>query len=133
MAVVMNARQKRLFSWYEIGSLSDLKRLQLVLDNLPDERLMRQLERDRGPHGRDDYPVRAMWNSLIAQVVYQHPSVQSLRRELLRNGQLRWMCGFEGSRVPPASAYSRFKDRLIQRQEQVRANFYELVRLLGDE
>jgi hypothetical protein len=51
--------------------------------------------------GRDDYPVRAMWNSLLAGIVFQHESVEKLRRELARNGQLREICGFF-NKVPPA-------------------------------
>jgi len=51
----------------------------LVLEYLPDEALMVQLEKSRG-HGRDDYPVRAMWNSMLAGIVFQHPSIESLRR-----------------------------------------------------
>ena len=47
--------QKRLFDWQEIEELGDLARLKLVLDHLPDEELMRSLERRRG-HGHNDYP-----------------------------------------------------------------------------
>ena len=86
--------QKRLFGWEEIEELGDLKRLKLVLEHLPDERLMRVLEEERG-RGRDEYPVRAVWNSVLAGVVYEHVSVGSLRRELKRNGHLRQVCGFE--------------------------------------
>ncbi len=32
---------------------------------------MRRLERQRG-RGRDDYPIRLVWNSLLASVVFQH-------------------------------------------------------------
>ncbi len=39
--------QQRLFGWQEIDNLGDLKRLQLVVDHLPDEELMRKLERER--------------------------------------------------------------------------------------
>ena len=46
---------------------------------------MQTLEAARG-RGRDDYPVRAMWNSVLAGIVFQHPSIESLRRELSRNG-----------------------------------------------
>ncbi|NMD32659.1 MAG: transposase, partial [Firmicutes bacterium] len=35
--------------------LGDLERLQLVIESMPDEDLMRRLERERG-FGRDDYP-----------------------------------------------------------------------------
>jgi hypothetical protein len=40
----------------------------MVLRVIPDEALMRRLEEVRGK-GRDDYPVRAEWNSLLAGVV----------------------------------------------------------------
>ena len=46
--------QKQLFSWKEIENLGDLSRLQLVLNYLPDEPLMRVLESQRGK-GRDEY------------------------------------------------------------------------------
>jgi len=85
--------QLKLFAWNEIQTLGDLERLRLVLDYMPDEELMVALERKRGK-GRDDYPIRAMWNSVLAGIVFQHDSVEKLRRELARNGQLREMCGF---------------------------------------
>ena len=34
---------------------------------------------------RDDYPIRAVWNSVLKGIVFQHESVESLRRELHRN------------------------------------------------
>ena len=60
-----------LFCWDSVDQLGDLQRLQLVLDALPNEPLMQLLEAARG-HGRNDYPVRPMWNSLIAGCVFQH-------------------------------------------------------------
>ena len=63
---------------------------------------MRVLEEERGK-GRDDYPIRAVWNSLLAGIVFQHPTIESLRRELARNGQLRELCGFQPGAVPPPS------------------------------
>ena len=57
--------QKQLFNWKEIEELGDLQRLRLVLEHLLDEGLMRLLESERG-HGRNDYPVRAVWNSILA-------------------------------------------------------------------
>ena len=109
--------QKQLFSWEEIENLGDLQRLELVLKYLPDEPLMRSLESHRG-RGRNDYPIRAVWNSILAGVVFQHHSIESLRRELFRNGQLRGLCGFDVSQaaaaVPPAHAYSRFLKLLLR-------------------
>ena len=39
-----------------------------------------------------------MWNAVIAGVVFQHPSAAALLRELRRNGELRQLCGFNGTR-----------------------------------
>lgn len=123
--------QKRIFEWEEIEKLEDLERLELVLEYMPDEELIRKLERERGK-GRDDYPVRAMWNAVLAGVIYQHPSIESLLRELKRNGQLRQVCGFKLNRVPTSWAFSRFLTKLIIRPEEIEAIFNELVRQLTE-
>jgi hypothetical protein len=73
----------KLFKWTEIQMIGDLDRLRLVLDYMPDEDLMKALEQNRG-NGRNDYPVRAMWNSVLAGIVFQHDNVEKLRRELSR-------------------------------------------------
>lgn len=123
--------QKPIFGWDEIEGLEDLKRLTLVLDSLPDEELMVALEAQRGQRGRDDYPVRAMWNALIAGVVFQHPTVESLLRELARNGQLRQLCGFWPRRkkalVPNSWAFSRFLASVMKRVDLLDAIFARLV------
>jgi transposase len=122
--------QRSLFSWKEVEELGDLERLRLVLDHLPDEPLMAALERHRGG-GRDDYPLRAVWNSLLAQIVFQHKSTEQLRRELSRNGQLRWLCGFDLSKgqqaVPPSHVYTRFFRLLFAHADLVEAIFDGLV------
>jgi len=114
--------QKNLFNWQELEILGDLERLKLVLETLDDEPLMRKLEKERGK-GRDDNPVRAMWNSVLAGVIYQHESVASLIRELKRNGDLLMVCGFDVTKkekaVPLESAYSRFLKNLMRHQEEL--------------
>ncbi len=130
-----NISQPSLFSWQEIDTWSDLERLHLVLSALPDEELMCQLEKQRG-NGRDDYPVRVMWNTLLAGVVFQHPSIASLRRELLRNGELRQCCGYDLCRgalaVPPAYVFSRFLRSLLGHEERIRRMFDRLVEQLRE-
>jgi len=125
--------QRQLFCGNEIDELGDLHRLRLVLESLPDERLMAALERRRG-RGRDDYPIRAMWNSLLAGIVFQHASVEQLRRELSRNGQLRWLCGFDPHQgldaVPPAYVYTRFLRLLLRHADLVEAIFDDLIEQL---
>lgn len=128
--------EKTLFSWQELYGRSDLERLALVLETLEDEGLMRKLEGER-KRGRDDYPVRAVWNSILAGVVYQHPSIASLRRELLRNGELRQACGFDLSRgmdaVPPEWVYSRFVKKLMGHGEEIREICERMVEWLQKE
>ena len=127
--------QQELFSWEEIDELGDLERLKLVLEHMPDERLMRQLEKERG-QGRDDYPVRAVWNSILAGVVFGHDSIESLRRELKRNGQLRKLCGFSALKgvaaVPPEWVYTRFLKTLMEHMDLIEAMFESLVDGLRD-
>ena len=83
-----------LFSWNDVEARSDLDRFYLVRDNLPDENIVMVLEKRRG-NGRDDFPIRAMWNALIAGIVFQHASIESLIRELSRNPALLEACGFD--------------------------------------
>lgn len=127
--------QQELFSWEEIEDLGDLERLKLVLEYLPDEGLMRQMERQRG-QGRDDYPVRAVWNSVLAGVVFGHDCIESLRRELKRNGQLRKLCGFNPLKgvaaVPPEWVYTRFLKSLMRHTGLIEAMFDALVERLRE-
>ena len=128
--------QRELFTWKEIENLGDLERLKLVLETLPDEALMQRLEAERGT-GRNDWPVRAVCNSILAGVVYQHPLIESLRRELWRNPKLRWLCGFEVTRpkkqVPPANTYTRLLKKLVRMPEELDAIFDQLIGDLREE
>lgn len=119
-----------LFTWKEVEARSDLERLRLVLEHLPDEGLMHEMEEHR-KRGRDDYPIRPVWNSVLAGIVYQHSSVDSLRRELMRNGELRDQCGFDPQKgsgaVPPPWVYTRFLKLLFKFKSDVDAMFDHLV------
>ena len=118
--------QKTLFGWEDdIENLGDLARLKLVMDCLPDEALMRKLEKGRG-QGRDDFPVRAMWNLLLAGFVFGHSGDASLLRELGRNGQLKHFCGFGFGKIPKAYNLSRFRGMLLKHLEEVEGLFTEL-------
>jgi hypothetical protein len=124
-----------LFTWQEVEASSDLERLRLVLDHLGDEGLMRKLEEHR-KWGRDDYPIRPVWNSVLAGIVYQHVSADSLRRELSRNGQLRDQCGFDPQKgsgaVPPPWVYTRFLRLLFKFKAEIDGMFDRLVDALKD-
>jgi len=123
--------QMNLFSWNDIEDLGDLDRLRLVIEYLPDENLMRILEGER-KNGRNDYPIRAIWNTMLAGIIFEHDTIESLRRELSRNGQLRWLCGLEGNGVPPAYVYSRFMNKLFIHEKEVEEIFEILVAQLSE-
>ncbi len=122
--------QRQLFPWKEIENLADLERFSLLIKHLPDEELMGTLE-NRRDNGRNDYPVRAIWNSILAGIVYQHPSIESLRRELMRNAQLRELCGFDLLKgikaVPSSNAYSNFLKLLFKHKDLIEKIFFDLV------
>ena len=98
--------QPSIFSWQDVDADSDLRRLKLVLDSLPDEEIVSTMERKRA-NGGNTYPIRPTWNAVIAGIVFQHPTIESLLRELRRNGELRDACGFDplfGATAAPSSA-----------------------------
>jgi hypothetical protein len=121
-----------MFSWEnDIENLGDNERLKFVLEHMPDEALVDKLERERC-RGRDDYPARAMWNMFIAMTVFGHGRVAAILRELKRNVQLRWMCGFQNGKTPTAYAASRFLARLKASQAEVLEIFISLADSLYD-
>ena len=132
MAIV----QECLFQWSDVEASSEIQRFALILENLPDEALMRHLEADRAGK-RNDNPIRAMWNSLIAALVFRHPSIESLRAELGRNGELRQVCGFDPLKkaeeaTPSPDAYSRFIKKLTEHEAMVADIFHALVERLRE-
>ena len=103
--------QPLLFNWDAIEAKSDLERFYLVRDNLADEDIVMTMEQIRG-NGRDDFPVRAMWNAVLAGIVFQHASIESLIRELSRNPSLLEACGFDPTPV------TKQPEASLQRDEQ---------------
>jgi hypothetical protein len=122
--------QQKIFSWKDIEGSGELERLTMVMETLPDDELMKELEHERKGR-RDDYPIRQVWNSILAAIVYQHASIESLRRELLRNGELREACGFDPAladkSVPSKDAYSSMLKKLISKQRLIDKMFDELI------
>jgi len=133
-AAVATIVHQYLFSWTDVDRSSDLDRFAMVLEAIPDEPVVLALEALRG-HGRNRFPVRATWNAVLAGIVMQHPSVESLRRELLRNAELRQVCGFDPGKgsaaVPSPWAMSRFLATVIEKRSLIDAMFAELVRTLS--
>jgi hypothetical protein len=126
------------FSDYgQIEILGDLERFQLALEGLGDEEFMLHLESKRG-NGRDDYPVRVMWNLILAMKIFGHSRVSSMRREAMRNSQLRKIVGLDdfGRKkhlVPPHRVFTGFLKLLADEQEKIDALFESLALQLSEE
>jgi hypothetical protein len=122
--------QQSLFSWHDVDQSTEIFRLKRVLDVLPDADLIDALVDER-KRKRDDYPIEAVWNSLVAGVVFGHESVASLIRELKRNAELRQVCGFDPLRkekaVPGDCVYSRLLAKLFGHADLVEGMFDRLV------
>ena len=112
--------QPSLFTWHSIEAKSDLERFYLVRDNLPDEQIVIALEKNRDK-GRDDFAVRAMWNAVLAGVVFQHESIISLIRELSRNPSLLEACGFDPTPITKQPEARLERDEKTGKMKVIRA------------
>lgn len=131
--------QKTIFDYMEIEVLGDLERLKLCLENIDDADLCNRLEEMRG-NGRNDFPIRVMLNFTYAMKIFGHRSVESFRRELLRNSQLRRVCGLKdedylylGKRktlVPQARVFTNFFKSLVKYQKELDYMFNEKVKYM---
>jgi hypothetical protein len=113
--------QPLLFTWDAIEAKSDLERFYLVRDNLPDEDIVMTMEHIRG-NGRDDFPVRAMWNAVLAGIVFQHESIESLIRELSRNPSLLAACGFDPTPITKQPEASLQRDEQTGKMKVIRSD-----------
>jgi len=122
--------QGSLFSWEIVDGSPQIERLRRILAVLPDGKLLRALNKERKGR-RDDYPLEAVWNSVVAAVVFGHSGPASLIRELQRNAELRELCGFDpllGEKaVPRDYVYSRFFKKLLRHADLVEEMFERLV------
>ena len=120
--------QQPLFDFNDFFTLDESDRLILVLKTIDAEHLLRVLE-GQDYVGRTGFHARVLWNALIAGVVYSIPSVAELRRNLLSNPYLRFVCGMtSAANVPSESTFSRFLTRLIEQESLLDQCFDDLVR-----
>lgn len=123
-----NISQISIFDYREIENLGDLERLKIFFENIEDDELCETLEKER-KNGRNDYPVRTMLNLIYAMKIFGHRSIESFRRELSRNSQLRIACGLSegkykycGERkhlVPPARVFTGFLNKLKKHKKEI--------------
>lgn len=134
-------QEKTIFDYTEIENLGDLERLNLFFENIEDDELCNILEKERG-NGRNDYPVRVMLNLIYAMKIFGHRSVESFRRELSRNSQLRKVCGLKeedylylGKRktfIPEARVFTGFFKKLIKHKDKFDKIFEKDVQFMYD-
>lgn len=60
--------QQKIFSWKDVEASGELERVRMVIEVIPDDELMKALELQRRGR-RDDYPIRSVWNSILAAIV----------------------------------------------------------------
>lgn len=131
--------QISIFDYIEIENLGDLERLKIFFDNIEDDALCQMLEKQR-KNGRNDYPVRTMLNLIYAMKIFGHRSVESFRRELKRNSQLRIVCGLSESKykywndrkhlVPSARVFTGFFNKLKNQKEELDKIYEQLVKFM---
>jgi len=124
--------QPSLFPFDEYVKMDSNDRLVMVLSALNAAPLLNRLEEERKGR-RNDYPVRSMWYTLIAGIVYEIPTISGLIRELERNPGLRYLCGIKSQReVPRPWTYSRFLNHLVRHAGYLDAMMRELVNSLSE-
>lgn len=131
--------QISVFDYSEIEILGDLERLKLFFENLNDGKLCETLEKERGK-GRNDYPVRVMLNLIYAMKIFGHRGVESFRRELSRNSQLRLVCGLSDGEfkfmrtrknlIPPARVFTLFIKKLVKYENEIKNIIEELTKFM---
>ena len=131
--------QISIFDYSEIENLGDLEKLKIFFENIEDDELCEEIEKER-KNGRNDYPVRTMLNLIYAMKIFGHRSVESFRRELSRNSQLRIVCGLSEGRykyckdrkhlVPPARVFTGFLKKLTKHKNEVEKINERLVKFM---
>lgn len=125
----MHILQQPVFDFNEFFALDESDRLVLVLKTINAERLLHALDRQHDGDGPSGYPARVLWAALIAGVVYRIPFVAELRRQLLRNPYLRYICGIQSAAgVPSEATFSRFLERLVAHEALLDESIDDLVR-----
>jgi IS5 family transposase len=120
--------QQPLLDLNEFFALDESDRLVLVLKTINAEGLIRALQGEDDA-GRTGFHARILWAAMIAGVVYRIPSAAELRRNLLSNPYLRFVCGIgSAANVPSESTFSRFLKRLVKHEDLLDQCIDDLVK-----
>lgn len=124
---------KPLFAWDCLEDSPSLKTIRDFLAVIPDAKLLDNLRTWRGK-GRDDYPVSALWGTLMLTIGLRHTTIESCLAELRRNAGLRQLIGIETEdQVPKKWNMSRFLSVLGQEPHltATRGIFDQIIQRLG--
>lgn len=105
-------------------NLGDLERVKLILDNIPDEKLLDAIRKDKDVKGRKGISLEALINIYWARKILQHRTMAQMLRELSRNSQLRKVCGIQNDKIPSKYVMTRFMKKLKGHKELIKEIFY---------
>lgn len=125
---------KPLFAWDCLDDSPSLRTVRDFLASIPDSDLLADLRASRGK-GRDDYPVSALWGTLLLTIALRHVTIENCLGELRRNEGLRRLIGIESEEhVPKKWNMSRFLQVLGRERHRpaLRAIFDSMIQRLGE-
>ena len=105
-------------------NLGDLERVKLILENIPDEKLLETIRKDKDVKGRKGITLEALMNIYWARRILQHRTMAQMLRELSRNSQLRKICGLQNDEIPSKYVMTRFMKKLKKHRELIKEIFY---------
>lgn len=127
------AISKPLFPWDVLEDSPSLRSIRGLLEAIPDQPLLESLRHARG-NGRDDFPIPALWGTLLLAIILRHPSTDACLADLRRNPALRLLIGIEAEdEVPGPYNMSRFLTTLGEQPhlDLLRKIFDVMVTRLG--
>ena len=81
-------------------NLGDLERVKLILENIPDEKLLETIRKGKDVKGRKGITLEALMNIYWAKKILQRRTIAQMLRELSRNSQLRKICELQNDEIP---------------------------------
>jgi len=124
----MRERQMMLLVAKQFKKDSDIGRLTKVLETLPDDQLIKAIEKTTLVGRPLKHPVRVLWHIFIAGIVYRHHYLSKVLDEMKRNSDLREACGIlRAQEVPKPYEMSRFVAKLVLHCKEVEDIFKDLV------
>lgn len=117
-------------------NLGDLERVKLILDNIPDDKLLEAIRKDKDVKGRKGIALEALMNIYWSKKILQHRTMAQMLRELSRNSQLRKICGLQNDEIPSKYVMTRFMKKLKKHRNIIKEIFYaqrnELAKIKED-